>query len=390
MFRKKLSILLILFLSGQLYGQSLSDISFGTDSTFEVVSWNIEWFPKNGSVTIDSVSKIIESLDADLLGLQEIDDTTICRQMINNLPDYELFMDDDWFGGLAYVYKTSSVNIQSIYKIYDTSPYWNAFPRSPLVMELTFMGEEFIVINNHFKCCGDGLLDIGNSSDEEGRRHEANSLLKQYIDSNFPSSRVIVLGDLNDILTDENPNNVFQMFLDDPTNYLFADETIASGSSADWSFPGWPSHLDHILITNELFSEFSNSGSGVQTIKVDDFMSGGLADYDFYISDHRPVGMKIKVNPTTVNLVEVSDSDIEIFPNPTNKVFHVEMTLSESKDLKMQVMDIHGRIVHKESMNNLRSKVSRSIDLSDEPSGTYILRFINGEQVKNKKIVLQK
>ena len=66
------------------------------------------------------------------------------------------------------------------------------------------------------------------------------------------------------------------------------------------------------------------------------------------------------------------------------------MTLSESIDLQMQVMDIHGRIVHKESMNNLGSKVSRSIDLSDEPSGTYILRFIHGERVKNKKIVLQK
>ena len=56
----------------------------------------------------------------------------------------------------------------------------------------------------------------------------------------------------------------------------------------------------------------------------------------------------------------------------------------------MQVMDIHGRIVHKESMNNLGGNVSKSIDLSDEPSGTYILRFINGEQVKNKKIILQK
>jgi len=66
------------------------------------------------------------------------------------------------------------------------------------------------------------------------------------------------------------------------------------------------------------------------------------------------------------------------------------MTLSESIDLQMQVMDIHGRIVHKESMNKLGGKVSKSIDLSDEPSGTYILRFINGEQVKNKKIVLQK
>ncbi|MDC1306324.1 T9SS type A sorting domain-containing protein, partial [Saprospiraceae bacterium] len=61
------------------------------------------------------------------------------------------------------------------------------------------------------------------------------------------------------------------------------------------------------------------------------------------------------------------------------KLFHVEMTLSESIDLQMQVMDIHGRIVHKESMNNLGNKVSKSIDLSDEPSGTYLLRFINGE-----------
>ena len=83
-------------------------------------------------------------------------------------------------------------------------------------------------------------------------------------------------------------------------------------------------------------------------------------------------------------------TDLSIFPNPTNKLFHVEMTLSESIDLQMQVMDIHGRIVYKESMNNLGGKVSKSIDLSDEPSGTYLLRFINGEQVKNRKIVLQK
>ena len=98
------SLIIILFFSNQVLAQSLRDITFGTDSTFDVVTWNIEWFPKNGNITVDSVSKIIESLDVDLIGLQEIDDTTLCRQMINNLPEYELFMDDDWFGGLAYVY----------------------------------------------------------------------------------------------------------------------------------------------------------------------------------------------------------------------------------------------------------------------------------------------
>ena len=384
MFLNILSSILILLFSGQLYCQSLSDISFGTDSTFEVVTWNIEWFPKNGSVTVDSVGKIIEFLDVDLLGLQEIDDTTVCRQMINNLPDYELFMDDDWFGGLAYVYKTSSINIQSIYKIYDTSPFWNAFPRSPLVMELSFMGQEFIVINNHFKCCGDGLLDIGNSSDEEARRYEASSLLKQYIDTNFPSSRVIVMGDLNDVLTDSEPNNVFQLFLDDPSNYLFADETIAAGSSTDWSFPGWPSHLDHILITNELFSEFSNSGSGVQTIKVDDFMSGGFADYDQYISDHRPVGLKIKVIPTTVSLVEVSNTHIEIFPNPTSG--HLTIDLTQCKHAtEIKIIDINGKLIH-----SMLYQESQLIDLNFEgPTGIYLVSIGSGNNRSVTRLIIK-
>jgi len=377
---RSLSTMFFLLLAGQFYCQSLSDISFGTDSTFEVVTWNIEWFPKHGSVTVDSVSQIIESLDVDLLAIQEIDDTTICRQMINNLPGFELFMDNDWFGGLAYVYKTGSIDIQSIYKIYDASQYWNAFPRSPLVIELTFMGEEFIVINNHFKCCGDGQLDIGNSSDEEARRYEASSLLKQYIDMNFPSSRVIVTGDLNDILTDGNQNNVFQMYLDDPTNYLFADEAIASGSSANWSFPGWPSHLDHILMTNELFSEFSNPESVIQTIKIDNYMSGGFSNYDYYISDHRPVGLKIQVIPTSVNLVEASNSNIGIFPNPTTG--HVSIDLTPFKPpIELEIMDLHGKTIQ-----SILCQESELIDINfEEPAGVYLLSIAS---VNNKFVTV--
>ncbi len=364
---------MVLLVSGQLFSQNLSDISLGTDSTFEVVTWNIEWFPKHGSITVDSVSKIIESLDVDVLGLQEIDDTTLCRQMINNLPGYELFMASGWFGGLAYVYKTSSITIQSIYRIYDTSPYWNAFPRSPLVMELTYMGEEIIVINNHFKCCGDGVMDFGNSSDEEYRRFKASSLLKEYIDLHFPSSRVIVTGDLNDILTDGSPNNVFQMFIEDSTNYVFADATIAGGSFTHWSYPGWPSHLDHILITNELFTEFSNSGSVIQTIKVDDFMAGGTSTYDTYISDHRPVGLKIKVIPSTVSLMEVSNSNIEIFPNPTNG--HLSINLTDVIGVtELKIMDINGKVMHA-----LRYPENQWIDLNFEgPPGIYFLSIETG------------
>lgn len=362
--------LFIIFLlaSGKVLCQNLSEITFGSDSTFDVVTWNIEWFPKRGTATIDSVGKIIESLNADVIGLQEIDDTLVCRQMINNIPNYELFMDDDWFGGLAFVYNTNAVAVQSIYKIYDTQPFWNTFPRSPLVMELIYNQEEVVVINNHYKCCGDGVIDMGNNSDEEFRRFEANRLLKNYIDSNFYSRRVVLLGDLNDLITEPSPNNVFEMFLNDSNNYSFVDEDIANGSSIDWSYPNWPSHLDHILITNELFADFINSGSLAQTIKIDDFMSGGFDDYDFYISDHRPVGMKLKINSNPSHLLEGIESKINVFPNPTDGTCYLD--LSQFNDqVEVTISNINGTMIQSSIYQGNQFVI---LNL-DGPAGVYLI-----------------
>ena len=291
-----ISALFILSMSIFTYAsaQDLDDLNFGTDETFEVMTWNIEWFPKNDQITVDYVTQIIQALDIDILAIQEVDDTDIFDQMLNGLPEYTGYLESAWFAGLAYIYKMDVIEINDIYEIYITSPYWSAFPRSPMVMDLNFMGENLFIINNHFKCCGDGIMDLDDLGDEETRRYTASNLLKEYIDTNLPNENVIVLGDLNDILTDAVANNVFQMIINDTENYLFADMEIAEGSSADWSYPWWPSHIDHILITNELFDEFVNSSSTVQTIKIDEYMEGGFDDYYENISDHRPVALKLE------------------------------------------------------------------------------------------------
>jgi len=182
--KKGVLLIFLMTLVSQLFAQSLKDLSFGTDASFEVITWNAEWFPKNGQSTVDSVRQIIEALDVDVLALQEISDTVLLKQMVDSLDGYETYFESSWFAGLAYIYKTDSVVINDIYEIYTTNPYWSAFPRSPMVMDLNFRNENFIIINNHFKCCGDGLLDISDSDDEEFRRNEASTLLKEYIDTN--------------------------------------------------------------------------------------------------------------------------------------------------------------------------------------------------------------
>ena len=149
--------------------------------------------------------------------------------------------------------------------------------RPPYVLEFIYQGIDYVMINNHFKCCGDGELDLNDSSDEEYRRLISNQLLEEYVNDTYPNKRVIILGDLNDSLTDEEEDNVFWNFLNSDL-FLFADYPIANGTSSNWSFPGWPSHIDHILISNELFIDFENSD--ILTFKVDDYLLGGINTYD--------------------------------------------------------------------------------------------------------------
>ena len=303
---------LISFLAATLVAQDLEDLSFGDDNSLDIATWNIEWFPKNNQITINHVTEIINLLELDILAIQEVDDTTMFDQMLDSLPEYTGYYESSWFAGLAYIYKTGSVEINDIYEIYTTSSYWNAFPRSPMVMDVNFIGVNYFIINNHFKCCGNGIIDFGNTSDEENRRYTAINLIKEYIDTNLSNHKVVVLGDLNDDINEAPPNNVFQEVLDDSAHYRFADLEIAQGNNSEWSFPNWPSHLDHILITDEIFNEINNIK--VETIKIDEYLEGGWNEFDQNISDHRPVAIKFSFVPS-YDINEdglVNESDFEI------------------------------------------------------------------------------
>ena len=71
---------------------------------------------------------------------------------------------------------------------------------------------------------------------------------------------------------------------------------FSTGSSSEWSYPTWPSHLDHIMVTDEMFEELSAESTEVLVIDVAAEM-GGWYYYEQYVSDHRPVAMSMEVLP---------------------------------------------------------------------------------------------
>ena len=188
---------------------------------------------------------------------------------------------DSVLGKLLFVSDNYIEVINEPYEILEEEDYFFAY-RPPYVLEVAFNDRSYIIINVHFKCCNDTPSD-------SYRRLQASYYLKEYIDNNFSNERVIVLGDFNDDIAEPDSTNVFVGFLNDSENYFFTDMHIAEGPSSNWSFPSWPSHLDHILVTNELFVDTINTF----TIQLDNYMIGGFQKYDNHISDHRPVGINL-------------------------------------------------------------------------------------------------
>ncbi len=256
---------------------------FGRDSTFDVLTWNVEHFPKDDS-TIDSLRKLIEILDVDLIAFQEVESSPI-----------DLVLSTDWEvvyqsnSNLGFLINTSEgITIHESYSLF--SGHSREFPRLPFVLRMSYGDEEIYVINNHLKAFGDNVINYDYDWDEEKRRLDACNMLEEYCSTEHPDDKVIILGDFNDQIEDETDANVFTAFVGND-QYLITDSEYASLNLIDnKSYPSYNSHIDHIIVSDELLLNYDH----VETIQAELYFPGRWNTYDAIISDHRPVGLRLK------------------------------------------------------------------------------------------------
>ena len=95
---RRLIILLLLSLLTPSWGQDcvdgveveLWDVCYNienTDSSLDIITWNIEQFPKQGESTIEYLVEIIQFSEFDIIALQEISSDGYFTQLINELND---------------------------------------------------------------------------------------------------------------------------------------------------------------------------------------------------------------------------------------------------------------------------------------------------------------
>ncbi len=262
-------------------------VSYGTDATLEIVTWNLEHFAKKDETTVDYLVQAIEAMDVDIIALQEIQDSVQFRNLYTALPGWNGFKASSAYDDidLAFLYRVGGPVADVTIREILTDEY--SLPRAPLVLECTFNGIPLVVINNHYKCCGDNVIDENDDRDEEKRRRDACLILEDYCDTVFADDKVVIVGDMNDELSDARPANVFTNFLDS-ANWRFVDLDIAEDPSALWSFPEWPSHLDHILVNEHMLDDAGAVDAETMVLPLHEQL-GSFSKYNTNISDHLPV-----------------------------------------------------------------------------------------------------
>lgn len=276
--------------------------SINSWTDLEIMTWNIKTFPLNGN-TLDDVQEIISDLLPDIINFQEFNSQDIHDELEQLLPAYGFVtLDNDPYYGLDIAYRKDCIELMNYEILFENNGYEFAW-RYPLKADFVWTcGESFLefqMINVHFKCCDNGFE----------RRLAASEIMSEYINEQTENGKnIISAGDYNDSLDDIVSDNSLLPLIEN-NNVLFLDFSIAEESSSyNWSYPSYPSHIDHILINSNLFDQSINSE--INTIRIDDYT--GYNYFQNNISDHRPVYWKTNINsagiPTGIVINEIMNN----------------------------------------------------------------------------------
>jgi endonuclease/exonuclease/phosphatase family metal-dependent hydrolase len=266
--------------------------TFGTDSTLDIASWNIEFFPKLNGQTIENVREIIKDLEVDLFALQEITEVNSFQRILDSLPDYDGKVANG-AGSFplwpAIIYNKKLISISNEELLFRNDTY--NFPRAPYSVYISYSNNNqslnFTLIVLHLKARGD--------AESVQRRKDAIIKLEDYVKNKIMQGGdpdYVIAGDWNDELGDVQDNNVFVPFLKDSL-YSFLTEQYDKRfkqNNTDYSFIGgnFQSLIDHIMITAAIDTLYNHQ---TQILKLDQFFT----QYESEVSDHRPVASQLFV-----------------------------------------------------------------------------------------------
>lgn len=267
--------------------------AYGTDTTFELATWNLENFPiYNGDIEgapdperEEYFRQLFLSLKIDLMGVEEINYPQNLEKIFRSYDSLQVIISPENVSQrVGVIFNRQLFEIApgrtDTLLFEDENDY---FPRAPLMVPLREIGSDFVFqfIVVHLKA----------SSDETSRlrRQQSIEMLYEYARNEVmnKNEHLILVGDFNSDA--DNESFLRETFMKDSLFAVLTVDSLYSRKSYYASYPFLSSLIDHIVISRNVLSRIHLLD--VETLRLDD----SLKDYLSKVSDHRPVAIKWKM-----------------------------------------------------------------------------------------------
>ncbi|MEX0812052.1 MAG: T9SS type A sorting domain-containing protein [Chitinophagales bacterium] len=166
-----------------------------------------------------------------------------------------------------------------------------------------------------------------------------------------------------------------------PSGNLYEGDQISftnnSSSTSGWSFT-WLVNGNEESTSEDFLFTFSDAGSYTVTLVAD--TADGLCDK----STTKNVGIQ---EPTGIEEA-LQGELVEVFPNPSNGVFSLDLRSVNSTDITVRVVDLTGKTIFRQ--DKIAGNSVYNLDLNNVSEGVYLLQVITEENTLINKLQVTK
>lgn len=388
------------FLSGEWRGNTRADLEnmnvhreIGVedcDSCLVVCAYNLEWYDITKTTKQKKINSALTLIDADILGLIEIEGQEATRKRVAELLNSTLK-----HRNYNYIKETKgSEESQTVVFVYDSKrikPLGSvqyidrrvSNRKKMMCFELISTGERFIYSVNHFKAkTGGGTGGNADIGDGQGgwnadRKEEAQAVIDEYKrwSRQIGENDILLMGDLNalgkedpiTLLKDNGMTDLHRRFHAD-SSYSYMHQQLAG-------------YLDHALCNNSMYPQVT--GMMVLHCNSDEVRNKSASEENmFTASDHDPVVVGLKLDGTIVYDPSPKINTADIFYGEANEIT-IRDAYSETQKSFYAIYNTSGIMLER---NEILSELQEVV-FPTTPGMYIVYVYYNGQTYKHRVLI---
>ena len=354
--------------------------NMNSSDRLDVATWNLEWFgsasngPTDNERQLQYATDLINTLNLDIIALQEVSDVAYWNRLLFNCPNYTGVL-STWSQTQKTAVLFKKTEFEFLYQKHILANFDYDFGSGRLPLEVG-------LVPKNAKWAADDTLRIwvlhmkantGSSSQKVlayNRRYNAGVGLKMYIDQLGGTNKGLVMGDWNDDFDQSILSGYATPYQNWMKDTQYAVTSYPLSVAKERSTVGYSDMIDHIACTPGMKSHWIRDSSSVL------YADKWISNYGNVVSDHFPVFSRFSWESPSKSLnSNETKLSYSLVLAGEDLLFSEDAQSGLSQQNRVLVFDMLGRL-YTQTMGNRISNVTR------DQWFTYVIKSASGEIIR--------